>query len=58
MTLLITMYDNKDNIIDELFADDWRSFAEMMDFYFSDREYFRFEVVKYVQELIKKYEIK
>ena len=48
MTLLITMYDNKDNIIDELFADDWRSFAEMMDFYFSDREYFRFEVVKYV----------
>ena len=46
MTLLITMYDNNNNIIDELFADDWESFAEMMNFYFNDREYFRFEVVK------------
>lgn len=46
MTLLITMYDNNNNIIDELFADDWESFAEMMNFYFSDQKYFRFEVVK------------
>ena len=48
MTLLITMYDNNNNIIEELFADDWESFAEMMNFYFNDREYFRFEVVKYI----------
>lgn len=47
MTLLITMYDNNNNIIEELFADDWGSFAEMMNFYFNDKEYFRFEVVKY-----------
>ena len=48
MTLLITMYDNNNNIIEELFADDWDGFAEMMNFYFSDNDYFRFEVVKYV----------
>jgi hypothetical protein len=46
MTLIITMYDNNDEIIEELFANDWQSFAEMMEFYFNDREYFRFEIVK------------
>ena len=47
MTLLITMYDDDDNVIDELFADDWLSFAEMMDFYFNGRDFFKFEVIKY-----------
>lgn len=47
MTLLITMYDNNNNIIEELFADGWEDFAEMMNFYFTDKKYFRFEVLKY-----------
>lgn len=34
MTLIITMYDNNGDVIEELFADDWNSFAEMMNFIF------------------------
>lgn len=47
MTLIITMYDTNNNVIDELFADDWVSFAEIMKFYFCDKDYFRLEIIRY-----------
>ena len=44
--LLIDMFNGEGEIIEELFANDWQSFAEMMDFYFSDKEFIRMEITR------------